>query len=202
MRNGGPSANPGNFNAANWITLSRFLLTLVFMGLLVSDGFLFKLSALFVFLLACLTDFIDGYIARKLNQVTTLGQLLDPIADKVLIFSALILFVEMGILPAWMVIVMLTREVLITGFRFLGASRGISLAAERGGKNKTALQAVSIAVILIYLAFVETPFWNPQWVMISLRIIYWFMLVVVGSTLISGISYTVRNWKRVNGSYS
>lgn len=189
------------FNLPNILTLSRFFLTAVFMQFLFMEGPLFKGIALFVFLTACLTDYLDGHIARKQGLVTPLGKLLDPIADKVLIFSAFLSFVEMNILPAWMVMVMLGREVLITGFRLLGTSRGVVLPATRGGKHKTAIQAISIVVIVSFLIAVDLPFWNTASTASVLKIIQWTMLVVVISTLASGVSYTAKHWRKVSESF-
>lgn len=159
----------------------------------------YKCFALGAFLAGVITDYADGWLARKRGEVTALGQLLDPIADKVLVFSAFLSFVEMKILPAWMVILMLTREVLVTGFRLLGATRGVTLAASRGGKHKTALQALSITVILVFLAARETASWNPEWTPRAIEALRWAMLMVIFSTLASGVSYVVKNWKKVNG---
>ena len=127
----------------------------MFMFFLHTQGLAFKLAAFAVFGLACLTDYWDGYIARSRNQITTFGQLLDPIADKILIFAAFLSFVEMGLTPAWMVILMLIREVLLTGFRLLAATRGIVIPADKGGKHKTVLQIVMIFVLLIFLIHLD-----------------------------------------------
>lgn len=187
-------------NLPNLLTLSRFFLSALFMVFLYRPGPYYKCLALGAFLAGVITDYADGWLARKRGEVTALGQLLDPIADKVLVFSAFLSFVEMKILPAWMVILMLTREVLVTGFRLLGATRGVTLAASRGGKNKAALQAASVTMILVFLAAAETPFWNPDWTLSALAWIRCAMLIVVFATLASGISYTAKNWKKLNGS--
>ena len=169
------------------------------MFFLYQPGFANKCLALGAFTLGILTDYADGRLARKMGQVTALGQLLDPIADKVLVFSAFLSFVEMRLLPAWMVILMLAREVLVTGFRLLGATRGVTLAASRGGKHKTALQATSIIIILLFVTARETAYWKPEWTPHTVTVIQWSMLAVIFITLASGVSYVAKNWKKVNG---
>ena len=100
---------------ANQLTLSRILLTFFFMSFLFKESFLYRCLALFIFLIASLTDLYDGRIARRREEVSDFGKLMDPIADKILILSALLAFVELQLVPAWMVILILTREFLITG---------------------------------------------------------------------------------------
>jgi CDP-diacylglycerol--glycerol-3-phosphate 3-phosphatidyltransferase len=135
-----------------------------------------SLLATVIFGLAMLTDWLDGYIARTTNQVTTLGKLLDPIADKLLIGAALISLVETGKVPAWMAVIIIGRELAVTGLRMAAASQTEVIAASPLGKYKTVMQAT--AVILLILSF-------PPWDMIVL----WLALIL---TLVSGIDYFLR----------
>lgn len=112
--------------------------------------------ALFLFCIAGLTDFLDGRIARKQNLITNFGILMDPLADKILNCSAFIAFVELRQMQAWMVVIIVARELAITGLRLLAASKSVVLAAERYGKHKTISQIVAIIAILVLLSY-------PQW---------------------------------------
>lgn len=187
-------------NLANRLTVFRIILTFVFIYLLFCEGPLAKTLALVVFTLASITDFFDGYIARKYNMITDLGKLLDPLADKILVLSAFLAFVEMGIIYAWMVIVIILRELLITGMRVLAAKKGIVLAAARAGKHKTVSQIVSIFLILCFIVMKESgsdvfSFWNAEFEFLMQNIIYCMMLITVAFTLISGVLYLKGNRK-------
>jgi CDP-diacylglycerol--glycerol-3-phosphate 3-phosphatidyltransferase len=168
------------------------------MFLLFYPGLTAKVLAFIAFCLACLTDFFDGYIARKYNLITDFGKLLDPIADKILVLSAFLAFVEMGIIPAWMVAVVILRELLITGVRILAATKGKIVAASMAGKHKTVSQMISIFVIVAVIVIKEAgvsvfTFWNPRmqwWAQISIDVL---MYITVGLTVISGVSYVVKN---------
>jgi len=189
-------------NFPNFLTLSRFVLAIVFLVFLFIDGLGFKVAAFATFALACLTDYWDGIWARKHNQITAFGQILDPIADKFLTFSAFLAFVNMRILPAWVVVVMLVREVFITFFRFLGASKGLTMSAEHSGKVKTVLQIGVILCILAFIILTQTPYWNPAWSEVSLTVIRSAVICVMVFTLWSGIRYAVKHWKEVSEAIS
>lgn len=149
--------------------------------------------ALFVFLLASLTDYWDGRIARKRGLITSFGTLMDPIADKILTLSAFLAFVQMSILPAWMAVAIITRDFLITGLRLLMSEKSAAQGARSSGKHKTALQFATIVGVLIFLTIKETAYWNPNWTPTALRFIYWSMLLIVVVTLWSGVRYVVKN---------
>jgi len=140
-------------NVSNQLTLSRFGLSFMlslFLTLPIPFG---KTIGLFVFVLAALTDYWDGCLARRMGTITAFGQLMDPLVDKVLICSAFISFVaNEEIVPAWIVIIILTREFMVTGLRLLAASQGVVMAAGRWGKHKTVWQMIVISVILVGLA--------------------------------------------------
>ncbi len=139
-------------NTANKLTLLRFLLSAIFIGLFYAD---FKYSMVImtaIFLVASVTDFLDGYIARKFDQITKLGKLMDPLADKVLVFSALLIFVEMKLIPAFPVIIILSRDLMIGIFRAVAASDGVVISANIYGKAKTVVQMVSVTALLVGLS--------------------------------------------------
>jgi len=136
----------------NILTVSRFglaALLLVFLTL----SFPFRHSlALIVFVAAGLTDFVDGYLARHVYGVTSFGQLLDPLADKVMVCAAFVAFVGLQVLPAWIVVIIISREFLVTGLRLLAMERGQVLSVGKWGKHKTAWQIVAIVALLLGLA--------------------------------------------------
>lgn len=111
-----------------------------------------------VFLVASLTDFLDGYVARRRSQITKLGIIMDPVADKLLIVSALVLLVSSGPVPAWMAIVIIGREFAVTGLRTVAASEGIIIQAEWGGKWKVGLQVAAIVALILHLDFIGLLF--------------------------------------------
>jgi len=185
-------------NLPNRLTILRIILSFVFMLLLFCEGLLFKTLALLVFIIASVTDFFDGYIARKYNMITDLGKLLDPIADKILVLSAFIAFVEMRLVPSWMVVIIVFRELLITGTRFIAMGRGKVIAAAAAGKHKTVSQIVSIIVVLLVIIIKEAgvtifSFWNSTLEHWTGVYIYILMLITVTFTLISGASYLMKN---------
>ena len=143
-------------NLPNKLTLFRMILVPVFVivaYLPINDyvlGFSVKFLLLdLIFIIASLTDQLDGYIARKTNQVTTFGKFLDPIADKVLVVSALVIMSEFALIPAWIPVVVLTREFLVSGFRLVAAEKGTVIAASIWGKIKTATTMVAIILLLL-----------------------------------------------------
>ena len=141
-------------NLANKLTILRVLLVPVFIILVIIDSFWANVLALLVFIAASITDYYDGVIARKQNMITTLGIFLDPLADKLLVTSAFILFVGIYTLniPAWMVICIIAREFIITGLRSIAASKNIIIPASMAGKVKTTSQMIAIITILVILS--------------------------------------------------
>jgi len=136
-------------NLPNKLTVSRLILTAFFLMALLFDFPYHYTVALVLFVAASLTDLFDGIIARRRNLLTDFGKLMDPLADKVLICSAFIAFIELDWMPAWMVILIVARELAITGLRLLAASKNLVLAAERQGKNKTISQITAIIALLV-----------------------------------------------------
>jgi CDP-diacylglycerol--glycerol-3-phosphate 3-phosphatidyltransferase len=159
----------------------------------------FETIALLLFSAASLTDYFDGKIARRDNLITNFGILMDPLADKILVCSAFIAFVGRGWLPAWMVVIVVTRELAITGLRLLAASKNLVLAAERFGKHKTISQIVAIISVLVLNGYQE---WGPIGRIFGFNIfgepwVIWFtslsIWVAVILTFSSGVVYLWRN---------
>jgi CDP-diacylglycerol--glycerol-3-phosphate 3-phosphatidyltransferase len=152
---------------------------------------------LFLFLAACVTDFLDGWIARTRGQVTDFGKIMDPIADKVLVLGIFLSFVQMQLVPAWMVVIMIIREFMITGLRFLAIRRGKVLAAESAGKHKTVSQMIAILFMLIFLFVKEMgirfSFWHDTLEEAFHVVILAMMGAAVALTIVSGVSYFWKN---------
>ncbi|HTI70250.1 MAG TPA: CDP-diacylglycerol--glycerol-3-phosphate 3-phosphatidyltransferase [Candidatus Limnocylindria bacterium] len=187
-------------NLPNKLTVSRFALTAVFMGVIFAGFPANESCALAVFVAASLTDLFDGQIARRRGLITNFGILMDPLADKILTCSAFIAFVELRKIEAWMVVIIVARELAITGLRLLAASRQVVLAAEGFGKQKTIAQIVSAIAILVSISYEQ---WGPvgqvlfgwslfghPWIIQFVPVANW---VAVLLTIISGGLYLWRN---------
>jgi CDP-diacylglycerol--glycerol-3-phosphate 3-phosphatidyltransferase len=164
-------------NLPNLLSLSRVFLAplvVVFLTLRIEWG---DLIAGAVFILAALTDTADGYIARKRGIVTNLGKFIDPLADKILITAALVGLVELQRIPAWIVVVILAREFIVTGLRMIAAAEGVVLAASRGGKTKTVAQIVAIVMMIFNLPLAGMAIW-----------------IAMLLTLWSGMDYLLKGW--------
>jgi CDP-diacylglycerol--glycerol-3-phosphate 3-phosphatidyltransferase len=157
-------------------------------------------TAFFIFVVASLTDWLDGAIARSRNLVTDLGKLLDPLADKVLVLGALVALVERGVAPMWMVVVIMAREFLISGLRQIAASKQKILAAERIGKHKTISQIVAVLVSLACLGLGEFGLQDTFLARILAGSQIWFYWIALIITVVSGVVYFVKNSAIVNDS--
>ncbi|HZW67226.1 MAG TPA: CDP-diacylglycerol--glycerol-3-phosphate 3-phosphatidyltransferase [Pseudogracilibacillus sp.] len=190
-------------NLPNKITLSRIFLIPIFIIILTvpfnwgewqMNGEAYPLTHLFaaiIFLIASATDWLDGYYARKYNLITNMGKFLDPLADKLLVSAAFILLVELDLLAAWIVIVIVSREFSVTGFRLVAAGEGVVLAASSMGKLKTASQLIAIALLLLHnfpFAYMNIPM-DTIVVYIALILTVW-----------SGVDYFIKNWHVVRDS--
>src|SRR5215471_1803826 len=142
-------------NLPNKLTLSRFILTIAFLVAMFSETRYHETIALAFFSAAGISDFLDGQIARRRNLITNFGILMDPLADKIMVCSAFIAFVGLKWIPAWMVVIIVGRELAITGLRLLAASKNVVLAAEGYGKHKTISQIVAIIAILVLNSYKE-----------------------------------------------
>jgi len=147
------------FNLANKITLLRILLVPLVVIFLYFQSPLFCSLAALAFIFVALTDWLDGYIARRDNLVSNMGKFLDPLADKVLICSVLIMFVELDWAPAWVVIIIVCRELIVTGLRALAIDEGIVLAADKFGKAKTIFQIIAIVPLMIHYPVFGVLIW-------------------------------------------
>jgi CDP-diacylglycerol---glycerol-3-phosphate 3-phosphatidyltransferase len=177
--------NTLHLNLPILLTLSRIVLIPFFIIVTPRNHFV----GAAIFGIASVTDFLDGYLARKKGQITKFGIILDPIADKFLVISALILLVDMGILSAWIAIVIVVREFLITGLRVVALSKDILIPAEMGGKLKTFSQITAIPCLI----FSEDSIIGIDLYDIGIVLI----LIAVVLSIISGVQYTVSFWKRI-----
>lgn len=172
-------------NLPNKLTTLRVIMIPFFVFFLLwqnGENRTFRMIALALFIIASLTDLLDGKIARKYNLVTNFGKFMDPLADKLLVCSALICLIELNALPAWMVIVIISREFIISGFRLVASDNGVVIAASYWGKFKTTFQMVSVVLLILdiqALAFVTT-------------ICVWIALLL---TIVSLVDYIYKNHK-------
>ena len=139
-------------NVPNTLTLSRLVLAIVMMVLLSMTFPFSKSLALVVFVIAAITDYFDGYLARKVYGESSFGKLMDPLTDKVLVCAAFVSFVELRLVPAWLVVVIISREFLVTGLRLLAANKGMVIPAGQWGKHKMVWQLVAVIALLLGLA--------------------------------------------------
>ena len=168
---------------ASKITLVRVLLIPAYMVTMYLSGGqsgLWMYLSLAIFIVASLTDYVDGYIARHYNQVTDFGKFLDPLADKLLTISAMAMFCEWGTFPAWALMIVLTREFAVSGLRMVAGPKGKVIAAGWSGKVKTASTMVGLCVMMAL----------PQVTIISVIV----MIMIVATTLYSGVEYFIQNW--------
>ncbi len=168
--------------SASKITLIRVALIPIFMAALLLSpkyGWL-TWAALGTFILASLTDYADGHIARKYNQVSDFGKFLDPLADKLLVISAMCVFCQWQLMPAWALVIVLTREFAVTGLRLIAVGKGRVIAAAWSGKVKTTATMIAIC---IWIVFHDWSWLN--WIII---------LTIVGTTIYSGVEYFIKNW--------
>src|SRR5512135_1377590 len=145
-------------NLPNKLTVSRFVFTVAFLAVMFSRMPFHETIALALFVAGGISDFMDGYIARRDKLITNFGILMDPLADKIMVCSAFIAFVGLKWIAAWMVVIIVARELAITGLRLLAASKSVVLAAEGYGKHKTISQIVAIISILVLASYNE---WGP-----------------------------------------
>lgn len=183
-------------NWANRLTVSRLLLTILFVISLNSDWEFAHTAALVLFIIAGITDYFDGEIARRYNSVTNFGRLMDPLVDKIMIAAAFISLVPLKAVPAWAAIVVVARDFLITGLRLLASSNGQVLPAEQLGKHKTSWQIITVLFFLVLLATRElryvhgqTFWWSRAWLAGGTLLVW----ITVALTLYSGLAYAWRH---------
>ncbi|HZI93721.1 MAG TPA: CDP-diacylglycerol--glycerol-3-phosphate 3-phosphatidyltransferase [Patescibacteria group bacterium] len=176
-------------NLPNSLTVFRIFLVPILVVILLTKPEGKELWGLAVFLLAAFTDFLDGYIARRRGEVTTLGKLLDPVADKLLVSAALISLVEEGLAPAWMVVIIIGREFAVMGLRSIASSQRITISASFWGKYKMASQVVAISIII----FGDHP-WGPSAaigtkVLILGKVALWVVMILA---VLSAVDYFMK----------
>ncbi|MGH7442779.1 MAG: CDP-diacylglycerol--glycerol-3-phosphate 3-phosphatidyltransferase [bacterium] len=198
-------------NPANQLTLIRIALLPLYAWLFLGDGIVAQWLGLGVFGLCAFTDWLDGYVARRFNMVTNFGKIMDPLADKLLMLTAMILFVQLGLVPGWMIVVIWWRELAVMGLRTLMAARRHVLAADAWGKAKTALQVVAVVGGMVVYCLQNTlnadaPDWRLHLsnygsagelfarVLDTNAVAYWAMLAATGLAVASGIHYFQKNW--------
>ncbi|MCC8027465.1 MAG: CDP-diacylglycerol--glycerol-3-phosphate 3-phosphatidyltransferase [Clostridium sp.] len=172
-------------NLPNKLTIARVILIPFFVAALLWEGGgnqTMRIAANVLFIIASLTDLLDGKIARKYNLVTNFGKFMDPLADKLLVCSALICLIELGQVPAWMVIVIISREFIISGFRLVAADNGVVIAASYWGKFKTTFQMIAVVLLIM----------NIPALSLAADITLWIALAL---TLISLVDYVAKNYK-------
>ena len=172
-------------NTANKLTMLRVVMIPLFFAALYLSFPHHMLAALIIFILASVTDFIDGYVARHYNQTTDFGKFMDPLADKVLVTSAMLWFVETGRMPAWALAVVIAREFAVSGLRMIASGRGTVIAAAWSGKVKTASTMVCICLMLLPIPALLNHI---------------CVAVIVVTTVYSGIEYFIRNKSAIDWS--
>jgi CDP-diacylglycerol--glycerol-3-phosphate 3-phosphatidyltransferase len=172
------------FNLPTILTFSRIIL-IPFFILITPQSPLLGIS---IFLIASATDFLDGYLARKSGQITKFGIILDPIADKFLVISALILLVDMVRLSAWVAIAIIVREFVVTALRVVALSKNIVIPAETGGKLKTAVQMSAIILLLLPGGIGDLDFYDVGIVLMYIALIL---------AIVSGVKYTISFWRQI-----
>ena len=170
-------------NLPNKLTVLRVIMIPFFVIALMMEGGnnqTYRMIATAIFVIASLTDFLDGNIARKYNLVTNFGKFMDPLADKLLVCSALICLIELGQLPAWMVLIIISREFIISGFRLVASDNGVVIAASYWGKWKTVFQMISVILLILNIEALSMVTTLALWIALAL-------------TVISLIDYIVKN---------
>lgn len=167
-------------NLANKITLFRVICIPVFIVLMYMGGTAMDIAALVVYILGSVSDFVDGYVARKYNMVTDFGKFMDPLADKMLVITAMLMFVAQGRMPAWVLALVITREFAVSGLRLIAVEGGRVIAAAKSGKIKTA--STMVCNILMLIPGLTTP---------TIDLVC--SMIILATTLYSGIEYFIVN---------
>ena len=192
-------------NLANKLTLLRIILVPLFLICMIKNIVPYGvLIATIIFVVASITDKLDGYIARSRNQITTFGKFMDPLADKLLVTAALVTLTGMRIIPAWISVVIIAREFAVSGLRAVAASEGRVIAASNWGKIKTVFQMVALILLLIVANIATTP-WVADLINSSTFLVNFFtyvpniiLYIAVIITIISGVDYFVKNKSVIN----
>ncbi len=181
-----------SLNLPNSITFFRVVLVPVLMAFLLVDVPYGDVFALVVFVIAAASDSLDGYLARRFRQTTVIGAFLDPLADKLIVTAALVSLVELGELSAWVAMVVIARELAVTGLRMVAAVQKMVIPASRWGKAKTASQMLAIAALII-----EPRWLKPEWTLGGKSVTWYLVLLMLVLTVVSGVDYFVHARQRV-----
>lgn len=189
---------------ANKITLLRMAMIPFFIYFALQDTVGALITALVLFCVASFTDFLDGYIARKYNQITDFGKFVDPLADKLLVTAALLVFIAKGVFPSWMVFIILAREFIITSLRNVAAAKGRVLAASWSGKVKTCIQIAGIIFTFIFAIYQTSEGGIHSLSLVDPASIPYLAaaIVMTAVTLYSGFDYMQKNWDLVKDGAS
>jgi len=202
------------WNSANIVTLSRIVVAPLFLFFIFRDELWAKWTAGLLFAWGAVSDYLDGYLARKYNLRTDFGALLDPLADKILLLTVFISFVQLDLVPVWMVVIIAAREFLITGLRQVAQGHNVVIAASRSGKHKTISQIVAISFILaIVCAQATVEAYQGKWDVFVAKLgslgdwlnnvvwyaPYWLMFYATVMSIISGVDYFVKNRHVLSG---
>lgn len=182
-------------NVPNLLSLVRVLLVPLLMVFLLAEIQAGEVVALGVFLVAAATDLLDGYLARRFGQTTVVGAFLDPLADKLLVTAALVSLVQLGHLSAWVAMIVIARELAVTGLRMIAAVQNVVIAASRWGKVKTLTQVLAIAALIV-----EPRWLEPDWTLGGHRITWYLVLIMLVFTVSSGVDYFVHARRRLRGA--
>jgi len=194
----------------NRITMFRMCMIILFIPSILAENIVFNYVALSLFIIAAISDWLDGYLARKYDIVSTFGKVMDPLADKILVISTLLCFVQLGVVPAWMVIISISREFMINGIRIIAAQEGRIIMASNWGKAKTVVEMTAISVILFLKVLQDTIEYcneSQKWDVILMKLgsagdimvqiaysaPYWLMFAATCMSLISGMDYFFKN---------
>lgn len=192
--------NNGTFNLPNMLTFARIACIPILVLALLKDTPGMSLIAALIFSLASITDWLDGYLARRLDLVTVMGKFLDPLADKLIVMAALIMMIPLDRVPAWAVFLLIAREVIVTGLRSVASSEGIVIAASNLGKYKTIFQMVAIIGLLLHYDYcwffgLDVPLLCADFH--NVGIFFFYISLVL--TLWSGVDYLVKFFRVLEG---
>jgi CDP-diacylglycerol--glycerol-3-phosphate 3-phosphatidyltransferase len=181
-------------NLPNSISLFRVLMVPVLMVSMLADTPASDIIALVVFLAAAGSDSLDGYLARRRHQTTVMGAFLDPLADKLLVIAALVTLVQLSELSAWVAMVVIARELAVSGLRMVAAVQNVVMSASKWGKVKTTSQMVAIAALII------EPRWiKPEWTLAGQRVTWYLVMIMLVLTVLSGLDYFIRARDQLRG---
>ncbi|MDP2689884.1 MAG: CDP-diacylglycerol--glycerol-3-phosphate 3-phosphatidyltransferase [Deltaproteobacteria bacterium] len=178
---------PSYLNLPNSLTLIRIGAAPVLVVLLLSPGRSLSVISALLFALVCVTDWLDGYIARKRGHVTSLGKFLDPLADKILITTAFIMLIPLGRVPAWVVALMISREIAVTGLRAIASDAGVVISASRLGKLKTISQIIALVPLIVHYSFYGMDFHAVGTIL---------LVAAFALTIWSGVDYFINFFKK------